>query len=168
MPGVSRHAKEIAKWFEENLSHVGDECVVWPFGGAPDHHGYRRIKIKRSGKVHPVPRAIAIEAHGVPPSETHQAAHTCGRGDIGCVNPSHIYWATPQENQLDRRKHGTDPRGVRQNTAKLTEEDVRLIRRLHGEAYQADIAKEFGVSRDTVQQIQYRKHWSHVKDSSFA
>lgn len=47
------------------------------------------------------------KAHGDPPSPKHDAAHSCGRGHEGCVNPNHLSWKTKKQNQADRITHGT-------------------------------------------------------------
>ena len=50
-------------------------------------------------------------------------------------------------------------------SAKLTEDDVREIRRLlRHKMRQADIAKQYGVSSSVVSEIHTGKAWNHVKD----
>ncbi len=55
-------------------------------------------------------------------------------------------------------------RGERHVNAKLTEDDVREIRRLYaaGIAKQQGLAERFGVSQVKVSQILLRKSWRHV------
>ena len=53
-------------------------------------------------------------------------------------------------------------RGTEQPNSKLTEDDVREIRRLRGEVSQNSLAERFGVSQQQVKQIQLRKAWRHV------
>lgn len=67
---------------------------------------------------------------------------------------SNLRWGTPEENTLDRIKHGKN-RGDNSGSAKLSSSDVVLIRELasnrveNGLTY-ADIADRFGVSRASV------------------
>jgi len=55
--------------------------------------------------------------------------------------------------------HGRATRGQRQPGAKLTEADVREIRRLAGTMLQREIGKMFGVSRVTVTSVLSGKRW---------
>jgi hypothetical protein len=86
-----------------------------------------------------------------------QAAHNCGKGHLGCVNPSHIEWKTLQQNAMDRVRH----RRVRKPTTfiKLNEEQVMEIRAARGFVRQKDLAKRFGVSTQTIVSIQRRRTW---------
>jgi hypothetical protein len=56
------------------------------------------------------------------------------------------------------------PRGERHGRAKLTEDDVRAIRRRHaaGGISQQSLADEYGVKQTVVSQIIRRKRWAHV------
>lgn len=98
--------------------------------------------------------------NGAPPSEIHHAAHSCGFGHLGCINPRHIRWATPQENSDDRDAHGRTCKGTRINTAKLTADKVLAIRLADGP--QRMIAKMFGISQKTVWGIINKKTWRHI------
>lgn len=39
--------------------------------------------------------------NGDPPTPDHEAAHSCGNGKHGCINPNHLRWATDAENMAD-------------------------------------------------------------------
>ena len=62
--------------------------------------------------------------------------------------------------------HGTSARGDRNGSVKLTESDVRQIRELGGSMLQQEIAKAFGVSRQTVGDIIARKSWGWLRDDA--
>lgn len=48
--------------------------------------------------------------------------------------------------------------------AKLTEEDIREIRKLKDKGWiQQDIADEFKIARNTVSYIVNHKRWGHIK-----
>jgi len=49
-------------------------------------------------------------------------------------------------------------------TSKLTEDDVREIRRLAGIVTREDLARRYGVSVSTIYSVTSGKHWSHVKE----
>jgi hypothetical protein len=106
---------------------------------------------------------MCIEARGRPPTPTHEAAHHCGKGNEGCTNPKHIYWATSAQNQSDRIIHGTTNRGSRQGQAKLTEFDVLQIRQLMTSRTQTQLAQQFQVSPSTISNIKTGKNWSWLK-----
>ena len=81
-----------------------DSCLAWPFGRTSKGYG----KIWVDGKTHLVSRLACAHAHGEAPTLTHEAAHSCGKGHEGCVNPHHLRWATRTENFADKIIHGTN------------------------------------------------------------
>lgn len=140
------------------LTFAGDECLIWPYGKSDN--GYAAISgIKRMRSVH---RYACEEIHGPPPTPTHEAAHSCGNGHMGCVNPKHLSWKTRQENHADKLLHGTHNRGERSPVAKLSAAQVREIRSMKGRVTQGSLAKSFGVTRATVSDILKRKTWRYL------
>lgn len=93
-------------------------------------------------------------AHGPAPSGKHQAAHNCGKGHEGCVNPRHLEWKTNKENSIDKIRHGTTNNAWWGNAGKLTPEQLGLLKSRRGQQTQVATAKEFGVSLSLVQY-----HW---------
>src|SRR5436853_4529591 len=72
------------------LPYSEDDCLVWPFYRDPD--GYPG-KIRWNSKIpESACRVVCKIVHGDPPSESSQAAHNCGRGNLGCINPNHLQW----------------------------------------------------------------------------
>ncbi len=145
------------EWLRAHVSHDGDECLIWPFGRNSRGYGAVGFRGKRVG-AH---RAMCILAHGEPPTGTSHAAHSCGNGHLGCVNPNHLAWKSPAENQRDRLRHGTDVRGEKNSCAAITKEDVRVIRRraAAGET-QTAIAADFGITNYAVWSIVHRRTWA--------
>jgi hypothetical protein len=76
------------------------------------------------------------------------------------VNPLHLRWATPVENEADKRSHGTHLRGGLCGASKLTESQVLDIRRrvAAGDS-QGAIAREYGVSQPAISRIMKRENW---------
>jgi hypothetical protein len=144
--------------FIENVAikHEGADCLFWP--GDKFSNGYARVKI--NGRARIASRVVCHRVHGDPPTPKHEAAHSCGNGRKGCVNPKHLRWATPQENNLEKYKHGTMPLGERNPSAKLTKTKVIKIRELEGRYSKADIARRFGVSDATIHSIHKKETWS--------
>ena len=141
------------------LSYEGDECLFWPY--ARTAAGYGQIGMHHH--VEYVHRLVCEHINGAAPTPRHHAAHSCGNGHLGCVNPRHLSWKTPSENADDKLAHGTAQRGERHGQAKLNEDQVRNIRELKGTASQAKLAEKFGVSPTTIGQIHSRKVWGWLR-----
>ena len=86
---------------------------------------------------------------------------TLGRfGDKGNYEKSNCEWQTKKQ-QSDTLKL---PKGSAHYKAKLTEIDVKVIRRAYaaGLCTQRDIASEYNISKYTVWNILKKKTWKHV------
>jgi hypothetical protein len=137
------------KWLLQHVYHLGDECLLWPLGFSGTGYG-----IFSAHKQHYYAHRYMCElAHG-PAPDGYQAAHSCG--DPRCVNPKHLSWKTPAENQLDRHEHGTTMEGRRH---KLTPEQVAEIRAVAGTEPRARTAARYGVTGVTVRHIQNGNTW---------
>ncbi len=148
---------DLLRWLREHVGVEGDECIRWPYAhngqgyAGPVHYEGARIGAQR---------CMCILARGEPPFERAEAAHSCGNGHNGCLNPQHLRWATPSENQADKRTHGTFIQGEKHVSAKLTDEQARVIK--HDPRLQAVIALEYGVSPSLVSRIKSRQKWRHI------
>ena len=131
--------------------------------GGTHTRGYPNITLWKDGRgyTRTVHRLILLTFVGpCPPG--HEACHKDGI-------PSHTYlgnleWGTKSKNALDKVRHGQMPdhRGMRSPTAKLTDDQVREIRRLHGVCSQACIGKIFGISQQHAGDIIHRRRWGHL------
>lgn len=147
-------------WIEAHRDFRGDECLIWPFHRGDNGRGVFRIK----GRGKSAPYVMCSLAHGEPPTLGHEASHSCGKGHEGCVNPRHLRWATRKENERDKRAHGTVRRGADINTTKLTEHDVREIRRIGKSIAPRVVAERFGITEQNVCHINNRKTWAWLED----
>ena len=89
----------------------------------------------------------------------------CCHGPNGARDnrPENLRWDSHLENMRDKDRHGTLPRGEAVGTAKLTEADVRAIRRLCAAGMtQAEVARRYKVAPCTVHCVVSRKSWRHV------
>lgn len=144
---------------EVALPHESDECLVWPYGR--DRNGYGQFR--HEGVSMGPHRYICIVCHGEPGPIRMEASHSCGKGHLGCVNPKHIRWATPKENNGEKVEHGTLQVGSKHHQAKLTEENVLKIKELRKQGLTLkSIAYEFGVSDSTIGMICSQKRWGKV------
>lgn len=133
-------------WLKDRADYRGDDCLLWPFSRHSNGYG----NFGRQGQQYYAHRFMCELVHGAPPTPKHHAAHSCGRGDQGCVHPRHVFWKTPGENQLDREDHGTKNTGPR---GKITVEQKREIIALRGQLTQAEIAELYGITRSRVSVI---------------
>lgn len=133
--------------------------MTWPFERT--WKGYGRMRV--DGKRKAAHRYVCEIFHGEPPSPRHVAAHSCGKGHEGCVNPHHLRWATTKENHADRKHHGTLPRGEANGNAKLVYADVLAIKGLLNTTTQKEIAQKFGVSRGAIRDIKTKRSWAWVE-----
>jgi hypothetical protein len=141
------------------LTHVGDECLLWPFavrGGRPGEGGYPALA--QRGYAHVL---LCEIVHGAKPAPRHEVEHLCGTKL--CMNPRHVAWALHRDNCARRTEHGTQTIGTRHGMAKLTDEDVRAIRRVPrvygtGRA----LAEQYGVTSSMIWRIRNRLAWKHL------
>lgn len=151
---------EAVRFLEEVVfEYEGSGCLTWPYSRTTA--GYGRLLYK--GKYHHASRLACEVENGPAPTDRHEAAHSCGKGHLGCVARKHMRWATPTENQADKLKHGTMTRGEKHGNAKLTEEDVHEIRAMKGKLYQREIAEIYGVSPHLIGLIHRGERWGWLK-----
>ena len=148
-----------AKW--EPVTESG--CWVWT--AATSHNGYGVFGTgERENKQMRRAHRLAYAAEFGPIPDGMQVLHKCDCR--ACVNPDHLFLGTPADNMIDKinKGRGSGPQGEAHPKAKLTEDDVREIRRraAAGEMYK-DLAAEFGIARSGVSEMVNRKTWRHVE-----
>ncbi|HGP0289675.1 TPA: HNH endonuclease [Pseudomonas aeruginosa] len=125
--------------------------------------GYPRFKLTINGKhqYFEAHRLVALAFIGSPIGDRTEVAHRDGNPSNNHF--SNLAWKTHQENEDDKRLHGTLPKGAKNGSAKLTEDAVREIRNRRAEGVSlAVIGHEFGVAFQTVSKIVNGHSWSHV------
>ena len=104
--------------------------------------------------------AHRVAAHfwlGLDLSDT--ATHVCHRCDNpSCCNPKHLYLGSDATNRQDAWD-----RGRFKGTSKLTDEQVREIRRTRGVRLQRDLADEFGVSVNCISECARGLTYKHIR-----
>lgn len=147
-------------WMEAHLNYQGDDCLQWPFYRCPK--GYASM-VHKGVSIY-VGRIICMELFGQPDPDI-EAAHSCGNGHLGCVNPKHLNWATRKENAADKIAHGRSSRGSKCSLAKITQSDVIKIRKaIKTGEMQRDIAARFRVSPQLVSAIKTGQCWGWLKE----
>lgn len=149
-------------WLMEHITYTGEDCLPWPF--SRNDMGYGQYRDPETGKLVRAARFMCEAVNGPPPTQDHQAAHSCGKGNDGCTNPKHLRWATLSENQMDRVEHGTSNRGERQWNSKLKPDDVQLVRKMAKTMSKASIAAQLGVNRITIHDIVTGRTWGWLAD----
>ncbi len=92
-----------------------------------------------------------------------QVLHSCD--NPLCVRPDHLFLGTQKENVADciRKNRRDQVFGERNGSAKLTESDVRQIRRLLDLGHTAtSLARRYSVHHVSISQIKLGKTWVHV------
>lgn len=152
------------------LDHVdceSDDCIVWPFAIARGGYG----NFGYLGQRHYAHRYMCELKHGPAPSDTHEAAHECGKSN--CVNPRHIFWKTPTENKMDCWLHGTQVKHRTGNAGKVTREQADEIRSLKAVKTLKELAEQFGISQSGIANIcagrrharpSKIQHWTPAED----
>ena len=138
------------------LPYESGDCLFWPY--ARNSAGYGHLVV--NGKTTLVHRIACEHRNGPPPFPGAQASHSCGNGHLGCCNPLHQRWDTCAGNFADKARHGTLNDGVDHYLAKLTEDDVRAIRK--STESQTVLAARYGVEQTNISAIKRRKSWKHV------
>jgi hypothetical protein len=136
------------------------ECWEWQASFFPDGYGLFWF----SGRNFRAPRFAYKITYGDPPPDKPWVLHKCD--NPVCVNPAHLEAGTCSKNTRDAFLRGRikPRRGEKHPLAKLTEKDVRAIRRLweRGGMSVAEIKQRYDVTADTIKMIIRRDTWKHV------
>lgn len=92
---------------------------------------------------------------------TKQICHKCD--NPCCVNPSHLFEGTHQDNTDDKLNKGRQPRGVLCVQAKLSEKDViNILHAAKQGVRQNALAKQYRVGTSAIHGIIHNKKWKHI------
>ena len=149
---------EISKDNEWN----GTPC--WDWTATRDTKGYGQISIEsKTTRAHRVSWEIL---RGEIP-EGLLILHRCDRPC--CVNPDHLFLGTSQDNADDKvlKDRQYKAKGSNNGFATLTESDVRIVkqflRRHSGYGVGSFLGGWFGVTLDTISDINRGRSWTHVE-----
>lgn len=160
VPTKPLHASQISAvaeasfWSLVKFVFRQDACWEWT-GGLVSKRGYARFKIE--GERFTVSRIAYALAYGYVPEDKF-VLHECDNPK--CVRPDHLFLGSATENQHDMKIKGRAARGERSASAKLTTEQVLMIRRDPRPA--PHVADELGIHKSTVRKIRTRVNWAHV------
>jgi hypothetical protein len=126
-------------------------------------YGYRDVQLRRDGRPHHalVHRLVLLAFAGPPPQKGMEAAHE--NGNAADNRLGNLSWKTKKANQADRLRHGTDCRGEKHGSHKLTDDAVgQLLEGWAAGQTKTQLARRFGVDRRTVGRIIEGESWCHV------
>lgn len=133
-----------------------DECWPWRLGTNPNGYATFWVGKRRTGA-----HRVAFYLHyGHYP--VNLACHTCDYRS--CTNGTHLFDGTDSDNQLDAVRKGRHMLGEQVNTAILTVDKVREIRKLwaQGGVQAWQLSAKFWVDEATIQDILRGRSWKHV------
>lgn len=141
-----------------------ERCWIW-IGGITSNdkkRGYGRVQINK--KRIPAHRLSYEIYKGDIVDSNLYVCHTCDNPK--CVNPDHLFLGSNLANIADCIIKGRHTKGENQGSHKLTENDVREMRRLYssGEFTQQELAHKYGIDRPYATKIINYRQWKHVKN----
>lgn len=155
--------KSIQNRFADKISFdIDTGCWNWT-ASTRTKFGYGQIKYK--GKMRAAHRVSWEMFYGEIPDGIF-VCHKCDNPK--CVNPTHLFLGTNQDNMNDMkskgRSRGGSPFGEANHQSKLTEKKVKEIRDLYktGQYTQKKLADDFGVERTCIGKIVRNERWIGV------
>jgi len=134
----------------------------WGWNASILKDGYPQIGSGRKLGISKGHRASWVIHKGAIP-EGFSVLHKCDNRI--CTNPDHLFLGKPIENSRDMVYKGRQPKGAKNGSAKLTNEDVLEIRDLSNKGVGSSfLSEKFSVSRHSIWKVKTHKTWTHVKD----
>ncbi len=152
--------KTIAEKFWEKVARSDDLDSCWPWmrGCSEDGYGFFSFNY-RTYFAH----RVAWELTNGPLHSGVLILHSCDNPP--CCNPKHLSPGTHLQNMRDKARKGRTnmPKGTDHYRARLTAESVQKIREIATEDISiSKLAREFGVSRTTIEAVIARRTWKHL------
>ena len=131
-----------------------DECWNWLAGKL--RGGYGCFKVN---SIKTLTHRFSYELKNGHIPEGMCICHKCD--NPSCVNPSHLWLGTHQDNMKDRNMKDHNIKGSAHSVSKLTEQQILEIRNIIN-INQTEIAKLYGVSKALISLIKNNKIWRHI------
>lgn len=151
-------------WAKVDKSGGPDAC--WEWSGCRCKDGYGKFGVRHDDYC------ASLRAHRVSYKLTYGTIpdglcvlHHCD--NRLCSNPTHLFLGTRADNNADKCVKGRAPRGEQNKRTKLTESDVRVIRKLLTSGVpQRTIARQFGVAATAISAINRGLTWGWLSDEA--
>jgi hypothetical protein len=127
--------------------------------------GYKLIKITTPKRKNLYIHRLVAHAFIPNPENKSEVNHKDGNKSNNTVE--NLEWVTLQENRTHCKTTGLILRGEHTTQSKLTEADVREIRRIfrgNPAENKTEVGRRFGVTCTTIIKIVKWQRWQHVKD----
>lgn len=147
------------RFWSKVIKGGADEC--WNWTANTNIHGYGSF-CKVSGESPVGAHRVSWELTNGSIVDDQCVLHRCD--NRLCVNPSHLFLGSHQDNSTDMVQKGRSVFGTKNPQAKLTEKNVAEILGLRGIIGQRSLAKKFNVSKNAIKLILDRKTWRHVAE----
>lgn len=154
---ISDSLQKAKNRFENKFEVKGEsECWLWEASTFPNGYGQFLFE----GKSHGAHRISFLMYSGIIPDGL-QVCHSCDNPP--CVNPSHLFLGTNQDNCQDKKDKGRTHKifGEDNGNYKLTDEDVINIRCSTLSA--KILAEKYKISINHVYQIKSKRRRQHLK-----
>lgn len=171
------HVADVRTRLFSRTTGMENPSGCWVFGGFAQPKGYALIRVGAATKqlVH----RVSWYLHNGPIPDGMCVCHKCDNPP--CVNPSHLFLGTRDDNNKDRARKGRSarlnpthlhgriyPSGAKGPRTTLTANQVREIRARYaaGGVSQEALAAQFGTTQTNISLIVRRKHWGYVPDEA--
>ena len=149
-----------------HTKYIKQSNGCWEWTDCKDNDGYGVYRSPIGDRAHRFSALIA--GYDI---KNKLVCHCCD--NPSCVNPDHLYAGTAKENARDavernrlaRQAHrGPRPwkQGIKNQNAKLTDNDVIRIKELCKNKLQKDVAKLYNVDPSTISNIARNITWRHL------
>lgn len=168
---IESRTRDVAERFWEKVDTSSSGCWLWNRGNCK---GYGNFSLPGNKRQHS--HRVAYELTYGPIPDGLVVCHSCDNPP--CVRPDHLFLGTYSDNMRDAAAKGRLPRGdthsartrpetrargMRHGNRKLTETDVRHIRREYSNGSSTiSLSHRFGVCLTTIKNVVSRKIWRHV------
>lgn len=146
------------RWFWNKIDYTS---FCWNWLGWKTAKGYGEFRFEGKNNIRAHRLSYRLKIGPIP--DGLFVLHKCD--NPSCVRPDHLFLGTLAENCRDRHRKGRTAKGSQNGWAKLTELDIKSIRKLASTTslLQKEIADRFGVTSENIRHILSGKTWRHVK-----